>query len=390
MILAARQQVLGLAGQVIFAAPTVITSIFVARAVSINIVDDLALAFSVSSTLFTIFSFGLRAHLGLWAFERFSLPAFVANRVTGLLLGSLGSILVLLPWISSTAIIFVVVLLKMADAVGDLEFGIQLAKESTGRAFLNYIYWSLIRLVVFLLVLTVGQAVFNASDLALLAAAITQAIAALALFAPRVVRAMPEVRWSETYRLGRTSLPLSISAVCCAFLTTTPRASVDHIYKAPFQGYAGIVFIIGTFFGMAYNTVWIRSSKSMARVGIPRGIRGLFMEGAILTMLFFLALFVLRRLVALVYGIHDPAFDTFFVPLGAAFAVFMFAMSTANLLKAVDRPSFESLIYLGGAAILWLVARLTLDLRVALVLSAIAMFGVVLLLVRGRDTVESA
>ena len=382
MIVAAKQQVVGVTAQVAFAAPIVLVSIVLSREASVTLIADLALAVGIVNLIFTVLSFGLRSYLGLWGFKDFEENVFIANRAYSSIAGIAISTICLILVGTPIAIAATAILIKFADSVADIRFSLILARRQLSLALRNYLLWSLVRLALFAVSMSVALNYLQTPSEALVVGSVVQSLFAVVLSSKSTWVALRETVSGSIYRLARASSPLSIAAVSCGLLTVLPRAAIDSVYQPAERGYAGIAFIVGTFFGMAFNTLWIRTSVGFQKHGKRKAIQRFAVEGGVISLALGIALLTTKDLVAAIYGIEDSAFDATYIPIGVTLIVFFFVMSSANLLKMVEKSIHEAGVYASSAAVFWVAVVISTNMPLALIAGSLFMLSAVAVLVR--------
>jgi hypothetical protein len=358
-------------------------SIAVARYESIELVADVVFSFGIVNLIATTLSLGLRSHLGLWSFRYFPESTFVANRAYGATFSLLLSASVLYVLGIPTFVIAATTLIKLADLIADIQFGLALARGRIERALDRLAMWSLLRFGVFIGMYGLALLATPNHATALVWAASVQALFSLLPWIRKALAAIATSSPTVVLKLTRTSLPLAVAAVTSGLLTTFPRLMIDAAYDSQGRGHAGVTLIVGTFFGMAFNTLWVRTSVTHQLRGRVVAIRRFSAEGVVISTSLLILLFATGDLVAQIYGVTHEAFHSTFLHLGTALVAFFLAMSATNFLKATKQPINESIVQVGAALAFWVAIMITHNMATALYVSSALMLGAVFVLLRG-------
>jgi hypothetical protein len=381
---AGRDQILGVAAQIFYAAPSLVASLFVARWAGVSFVASLALTVGVSSTVFSASSFGLTPYLALFGVRDFSQEVFWLNRVLSSLIAMVVAALLLFAFRAPLALTAVAVLLKCSDSMADVAFGLDLLRVSPSFAIQRLFTWSARRLAIFTGVTYAAHALGQNSGTALLTGTIAQFAVMLPWHASARVMITRD-RLREAIRLARSAAHLSVASTTCGVFVTTPRLLAVRVVARADLGYVGIAFIASTLIGMCFNVAWLRLADSSRLTGARRAVIAYLLEGSMLSLVLVAGLWISRPLAGRAYHVHGERFEHILMIYGSVYVFFYFVMAITNLLKLSNVRLAEARAYLVGAAVLVVLTLATGSLPIGLFGSTVALAGVVYLTMRSMS-----
>ena len=351
----ARSQILGLTAQLIAAAPILLVSIFLSRAISLAAVADFALLIGVSSVAFTLAMIGLRSWLMLDRFREFSEAEYCSLRIIGA--GFMGLIILTVGLVLEAPffLTIAVVLLRIGDAALDLVMAIDQVRRDARAHMYGYLKGSSFKLVMILIALVAIKLIPDIDAyVAFTVAIVVYTIFAWNLFFSRCedLAALFGVGTADRILglIGRSAV-FAIGQITCAFVISLPRFVLPAMEDRNLAGAAGAALTISTFFGMAYFAVWLRWAPRMGKLGVNRyegvtfcietcvvciAMLGVTWAGGVPLLRLFFGLSTSNHL--------DMALSTLM-----ASVVFYFVLTLANLFKVTKLPWLESIVFLSGA-----------------------------------------
>lgn len=364
ILYAGRSQVLGMGAQLIAAAPIIAMSIYLSRAVSLAAVADFALLIGASSVIFTLGMIGLRSRLVLDRFQDFAEADYYSLRM--LATGAMALIILIagIALDAPLALTLAVVFLRIGDAALDLVMAVDQVRREDRAHLYTYLNGSIFKLVT--IVFALGSAELTDSVNVFVAfafAGLIYAIYAWAIFLRRREEKGPLLGPGALHSmlcLTRHSAAFAVAQIICSVLTGAPRLALPSIADRDLAGAAGAALSVATVLGMAFFAVWLRWVPRFGKDGLSTHKAAMFGAEMSLGLAAMLALLWLvgAPMMAAVFALTDPAhLETARATLLAS-AVFFFVMTLANLFKPSQLPWAESVIYLGGiAVVLLLVAQ---------------------------------
>lgn len=344
--------VVGVGAQVLAAAPVPVASIVLVWTASLEVAGYLAFAQGLVGVLLTIANCGLRSALAMdgasagdrqecWRIRSASTACMV---LVGGGLAFVGPV----PGLVVMGVIF----LRVGDAFLDLSLGFKQATQEAASVVRGYALEVGVRLAVFITVLLSG---FLFSGKPLESFVVAGFCASLYVVAvewikvPRAPNTAP-TRTRGACAILRRAFPFAVAAVAVSVISALPRLLSERYYSGEEFGAAGIALLVVTFCGMAFYTSWIRVNVQLRKKGFSKDLlfRYLAEVGVLLTLLIG-ALYAMRPLISLLYGIHDPQLIELFFRIGVGGMVLSACVGVQNFFKATQNPGAESVVYGVGA-----------------------------------------
>lgn len=367
-----RAQMLGLGSQVMGAAPNVVMSIYLARAVGLSAVADFALLIGISSVLFTVAMIGLRSRLVLDQFRDFDEADYYRLRIvaSGLMTVAIvvGGLLLKAPLMLAVA----VALSRLGDAALDLVMAIDQVRRDAREHMYGYLNGSIVKMAMIVVFLAGG----SWSDLITPFAAYALASGFYAAYAWVLFNKRREtdrpLRWpgalGQMIRLIRFSAVFAVAQIMCALLTSAPRLGLPRIADRELAGAASTSLSVSTLIGMVYFAVWLRWVPRFGKdeFALRDAVFFLLEMIAALLLIVIMLWFVGAPVMASVYAIDNDIYleNASWTLIASSF--FFFCMTLANLFKPTRIPWAESVAYFGGIlAILicgWMVPQISIPL----------------------------
>lgn len=339
---------LGIAAQVLAAAPVPAVSIFLVWNASLEMAGYLAFAQGLVGVCFTVANLGLRPALamdGVQAFDRATYWRIRSATTAGMVLACAGATLVgPVPGL----LLMGVTLLRVGDSFLDLSLGFRQATQEAASVVAGYALEVGVRLAVFLSVLL---SAFWLSGKPLESFAVAGCCASLYVVAVEWVRLprlheAPATGTRGVRAILRRACPFAAASVAVSVISALPRLLSERYYSGAEFGAAGIALLVVTFCGMAFYTSWIRVNVQLRKNGFSRDLLFRYLtEVGVLLGLLVGGLYVMRPLVALIYGIHDPDLIELFFRIGVGGMVLSACVGLQNFFKATRHPGAEFLVY---------------------------------------------
>lgn len=348
---------LGIAAQVLAAAPVPAASVFLVWSASLEVAGYLAFAQALVGVLFTVANLGLRPTLamdGVQGSDRGTYWRIRSVTTAGMVLASaVAAVVGPIPGL----VLMGVAILKIGDAFVDLSLGFKQGTQEAASVVRLYALEVAARLAVFIAVLLPG---FWFSGKALESFVVASCCASLYVVVAewRKLRnrlGTPAVTTCGVLTILRRAFPFAAAAGAVSVIFALPRLLLERYYSGSEFGAAGIALLVVTFCGMAFYTSWIRVNVQLRKEGFRRDLllRYLIEVGVLLAVLV-VALYAMRPVIGMLYGIRDPQLLDLFFRIGVGGMVLNACVGLQNFFKATRYPSAESFVYgIGVIAILF-------------------------------------
>lgn len=345
---------LGLGTQVMGAAPNVVMSIYLSRAVGLSAVADFALLIGISSVLFTVGMIGLRSRLVLDKFRDFDEADYYRLRIVASGMMTVGIVAGGL-WLKAPFMLALAVALsRLGDAALDLVMAIDQVRRNSREHMYGYLNGSIFKMA--MIVTFLGGARW--SDLITPFAAYALASGLYAIYAWMLFMKRREVGHpllsagtiGQVMRLIRYSAVFAVAQIMCALLTSAPRLGLPGIADRELAGAASASLSVSTLIGMVYFAVWLRWVPRFGKDELAfRNAVSFLLEMIVALVLIVIAMWLVGApIIARVYAIDNDIYleNARWTLITSAF--FFFFMTLANLFKPTGIPWAESVTYLGG------------------------------------------
>ena len=360
------QHVLGVGGQIAAALPPVVILIVLARGHGLQSAGEFAVVAGISAATFSAAFWGLRPLIIRDRFRKFSLHSCVVARL--LALGLAGAVVLTIASAMEThlAPVIALVFFKICDGLTDIHTAALQVERGTQRAIAEYAIQHGGKLI--LLVTALGLSGFSTSGSgAFVVAGIVSAlfVGTRVLSHARSVGGDGGINPAVIGRLYLASTWFATAVAACALLTGAPRISLEWLYHGDDLGVVGTTLSICTFFGMVFNTSWVRHfPRFSATTSLARAARCYLRELVFIAPAIIIASwYVLPYLAAWLFDYESQAYLVKSRSVLLAGVFFYFGVAICNVYKATLRPWMETVSYLVALVAAILIAVLVPDAR---------------------------
>lgn len=342
---------LGLAGQLVAAAPQVIIALYLARRDSLESAGHFTVVAGLAAAAFTVATWGFVPHMVIERFQRVPAVTYVAARGVALLLVGATTVCAGIAWFPDVPanLMLAVVVLRAADAIIDLQFGFAQVWLGADRAIQTYarLHSAKLLLLATPILFAAWRRTVTPGDAVLVGSAAAFAGAATALLTQRQIWIPVTGKSGGIASLFTQTTWLGLAAILCAVVTNLPRIGLPLAYDGARLGVAGISLTISTFFGMAFYTAWVRHFARISATRVRSGVIDLLRELVTIAALCGLAaVWPLPLMAGWLFDFDVQYYGSEVRSLLLAAVVFFVGMGLVNLYKLSRRQPPESLAYL--------------------------------------------
>jgi hypothetical protein len=370
---------LGAAAQAIGFGGIVFMTWAVTRVEGLEAAGRLTVQLGTATGVFGIAQWGLRHALLVEGTSHHGVMDFTIARIVA---SAVAALVVLLVWLAEGtlgAFAIAALLFKCADGFTDLRLGVLQLAHSPRSTFIAILAENAGKCVVLLALGTFALIMGYIGESMLAAAIAAVGLAGFLLLRTSLLQRAPtsdtsSTRWSSVYSVLKRSTPIAISTMGATVVSTLPRILLGDSHTGERLGVAGVALTCAGVLSLVLVSAWFASAHYVRTSGWSRAsLYGLLRTYGQSVVLLVLIAPVFAGVVVVGYSIPRSYFPYTCFLLFAA-VVFFSGMGLSNLQKFTPRRSRETVIYLLGAAVLWVAVRVgSLDMSFAMLLSGTTM-----------------
>lgn len=340
------QQLAGVTGQVAAVLPLLIVTIYLSNVDGLEVAGQFTVLVGTSAAIYSTSLWGLRSLVQLDQFRSYAAEDLVGTRLIAALVATTAVIgaasLLQSAWLSAALVIF----LRTADAIIDLRFAMTQVWMSTPSAIGQFAILHIIKLALVVTAISLSFLGLASFDISAVVASLASLILAVYGFA-RVLRrnGVNSIHFGRILDVLRAAFWFALAAGLCAVVTSAPRIVLPLMYAGDELGVMGIALSVSTFFGMTFNTTWIRHVTEFRSEFRNTASRFLFENLTVATLLAAASWIVLPPIVAFVFGFTRPEESVLTTWVLLSSVAFFAGMNSCNLYRVSRLPWMEAVTY---------------------------------------------
>lgn len=382
----------GITGQVASALPLLLITIFLSRMIGLEQAGLFTIVVGSSAVVFSFSLWGLRTVIVRDRLQRFPEWEYLVIRFAAVLMASGITVFLGLQQGLAVSLVCVVVLFRACDSIIDLNLAFDQVWFNGGRPLFGYSIRHVGKLTV--LITAIGIAYVLRNNNVYFVFAVSGLLSLILVVLPLLnfirskATAPRGIKRQSILRILKEASWFALAAAACAAITGAPRIAIDLFYDGEVMGVIGVSLSVTTFFGMMYNTTWVRFFPRFAQAEDIRRLAITFIcENLVISALLALcSWYILPVIVGFVFGFSAEALIDLSRGVLVTSTMFFLGQVVANLFKLTIYPWMEFLVYFTGLlvpAIFAVLSDFSIGIPTLLLLSGTSMFSLSLLVFIG-------
>lgn len=377
------QHFVGVIGQVSSALPLLLITIFLSRVVGLKEAGQFTILVGLSAAVFSFSLLGLRTVIVRDGLQIRSAWHYVFIRVLAIFIACVITYYIGHDFGIDKVLLGTIVLYRICDALIDFNLAVEQVWFKGALPLFAYSKRHFLKLII--LLVAVGINYYSPYSFSFNAFFISGLLTLVLISVPllrslRVNAGSYSVpSFNNFVYILKQSWWFTIAITSCAAITSFPRVSIAWLYEGEIMGVIGVTLSITTFFGMMYNTSWMRFFPRLSICDDPRKLAISFVKESIIIAVFLMLCgwFILPLVVGFVFKFNVPEYLVISKFVLVTSAVFFLGQVVSNLFKLTIYPWLEIIVYMVGfivPVIVYTLSSTNIGMPALLIISGGSMF----------------